>query len=234
MEILIVNDGSTDHTQCIIEWYAENYSNVISIYQENSGVPAARNTGIRKAQGDYIGFMDNDDMLHPVMIARLYGSAKKNDCDIAITSVYRITNNGYEIFIQYPLEENIAITTEDFFNMLFRIGLGYTVVVWNKLYRASLIKTYPFPVITCDDSAWTPYILSYAEKICYLNDYSYEYDRTIRKYTLVNQWLNETKEERFMTYKELTLFYLKNGNSKRMRFLKELAKNRLYCPVMLY
>lgn len=234
LELLIVNDGSTDRTQEIIDWYADNYHNVTGIYQENSGVPAARNTGIKNAKGEYIGFMDNDDMIHPDMVKRLYNSIRKNNCDIAITSVYQITNEGYKVFLQYPMEEDTMIETDDFFRMLFRIGWGVTVVVWNKLYRASLIKTHLFPLLICDDSAWTPYLMSYAEKICYRNDYLYEYDRMIRKSTLVDQWKNEEKEDRFMTYKKLTLFYLKEGNPKRRHFLKELAKRELLDAGRIY
>ena len=227
LEIIIVDDGSTDHTPEIIDWYAEKYVNVVVIHQENGGVPAARNTGIKHAKGEYIGFMDNDDMLHPDMAKRLYNSAKKNNCEIAITSVYQITNNGYEVYVQHFLKEDTAISVDAFFRMLNAAGWGYSVVVWNKLYRSSLVKERLFPLILCDDSAWTPYILSYADRICYLNDYSYEYDRIIRHSTLVDEWRSESKEDRFMTYKNLTLFYLENGNPKRIGLLKECAKKDL-------
>lgn len=90
LEVIIVDDGSTDHTLDMLKWYAEEYSNVIVIHQENGGVASARNTGIKHARGEYIGFMDNDDMIHPDMIKKLYQSAKANDCDIAVTPAYQI------------------------------------------------------------------------------------------------------------------------------------------------
>lgn len=223
LEIIVVDDGSTDRTPAIIDWYGEKYSNIMVIHQENKGVAAARNTGIEAAKGEYIGFMDNDDMIHPEMMKRLYDSAKRNDCDVSTTSVYRIKQNGYEKFIQYPLEEDVAITTEDYFEK----GCLYWVVIWNKIYRASLVKAHLFPRIVADDNAWSPCVLSYADRICYLNDYSYEWDRSIRTRTQVNDWLEKSKEEYFNDFKETVLFYLENGNPKRMGLLKQLAEKQL-------
>ena len=73
--VLFVNDGSTDSTQDVIDWYSQNYPNVISIQKENGGVADARNTGIKEANGNYIAFMDNDDMIRPEMISLQIGRA---------------------------------------------------------------------------------------------------------------------------------------------------------------
>ena len=94
VEIVVVDDGSKDSTPEIIDWYVGRYDNVVAIHQENGGVAAARNTGIKQARGEYIGFIDSDDRIRPNMVERLYRSAKKNDCDMSITSVYRITEKG--------------------------------------------------------------------------------------------------------------------------------------------
>ncbi|MCM1561204.1 MAG: glycosyltransferase [Butyrivibrio sp.] len=227
LEIVVVDDGSTDHTQEIIDWYAEKYANVTAIHQENGGVAAARNTGIMCANGEYIGFMDSDDMLRPDMVGRLYNSIRKNNCDIAITSAYRIINNGYEKFLQYPMQEDVAIETDAFFDMHFTKNCMFASVIWNKLYRASLVKTHLFPLLTCEDGSWTPYILSYTDKICYLNDCSYEWDRVIRDSTTADKIQSQSKEECFEMYKDTVMFYLKNSNPKRLNFLKRLAKKYL-------
>lgn len=234
LELIIVDDGSTDHTPNIIDWYAEHYANIVAVHRENGGVSAARNTGIKYVKGDYIGFMDSDDILHPNMAERMYTSAEKNQCDIVITSAYQITKNGYEIFVQYPMEEDRVITVEDFFRQYYIREAGYGTVVWNKLYRSSLVKEHPFPILASEDEAWTPYILSFADKICYLDDYLYEYDKSIRDTTLASKLWNRSIEERFGDYKKILLFYLKNGNVKRLGLLKELAENRLDGMKMAY
>ena len=183
LELIIVDDGSTDSTPDIIEWYANRYPNILVVHKVNGGVATARNIGIERANGEYIGFLDNDDMIRPDMIMKLHGSIKKNECDIAITSVCRIVDGVSQKFIQYPMEEDVAITTDEFFSMHFTKGCMFSVAIWNKLYRASLVKQHLIPVLIGDDDAWTPYILSYSDKICYLNGYFYEWDRTIRSST---------------------------------------------------
>lgn len=226
LEIIAVDDGCTDSSPEILEWYAKKSPNVVVIHKENGGVAEARNTGIEAAQGEYIGFMDNDDMIRPEMMEKAYGSAKKNDCDIVIYSAYEITNDGYKVIIQYAIEEDRRIDVENFFHN-YIWGSGMYVVIWNKLYRSSLVKGRLIPNIRADDDAWTPYILSYADTVSYLNDYLYEWDRVIRESTQVDEWNKQLKEERFEMYKKTILFYLQKGNPKRVELLKELAKKKL-------
>ncbi len=227
LEIIIVNDGSTDRTSEILDWYAEKYNNISVIHQKNSGVPVARNTGIKRANGEYIGFMDNDDMMQPNMIERMYSSAKKNESDIVCTSAYEINTNGYEVFMRYPMQEDTAVLINDFFSMHFSTGCMFTVNVWNKLYKANLVKTHLFPTILYDDEAWTPYIFSHASKVCYLDDCLYEHDRTIRNSTLIDEWRKIPRDELFNIHRSAIMFYLENSNSPRLGLLKQLAKRQL-------
>ena len=223
VEIVVVDDGSRDRTPEIIQWYAQRYPNVVAVHQENSGVSAARNTGVKCARGEYIGFVDADDWVRPHMIKTLYQSAKKNDCDIAITSVYQITERGYSPFIWYSFPQDTAIKGDTFLQMLNAAGWGWMVVVWNKLYKATLIKSRPFPPLALgEDSAWSPCILSYADNICYVKDFSYAYDRRDPN-TLVGRRMKMSKEELLTNRRDLTLFYLENGNPERIGLLKTHA-----------
>lgn len=228
LEVIIVDDGSTDSTPNILDWYEEKYPNVKVIHQVNSGTAAARNTGIVQAEGKYIGFMDNDDMIRPDMVERLYYSAKKNNCDIAVTSVYHISNTGYEIspYSMYSVEENNAVGADRFIDIHCITAFQFPVI-WNKLYRASLVKERLMPLIIFDDEAWLPYILSFADRICYLNEGLYEYDRSFRGSTLINEWNARSSDEMFMNHKGAILFYLENGNPVRMKLLKKLALREL-------
>ncbi len=220
MELVIVNDGSTDQTQRIIDWYKERYPQVKAVSQSNGGQASARNAGIKCAAGNYIGFMDNDDMIRPDMIERLYGALIRNDCDIAMTSIYLLRNEGYEEAATYPVSEDTALSVDDFFQHYIRYAYP---VVWNKIYRASLVKEHIFAPVVYEDEAWTPYVLSYAEKICYINAHLYEFDRIIRSGTTGDRLLGRPIEERFKDHKDIIMFFLKNGNQDRKHLLKRLA-----------
>lgn len=220
LEILIVNDGSTDRTQEVIDWYKERYPQVRSVYQSNAGQAVARNIGVMHAKGEYVGFMDSDDLLRPDMIEKLYDSIIKNFCDIAMTSAYQITNEGYEVIGTYPVRENTAIPVDDFFEQY--ILYAYPVV-WNKLYRRTLVEEHPIPAVKYEDSAWTPCILSYASKVCYIDEPMYEYDRTIRNVTYMHTTMGKTQEEQYKDRRDYVMFFLRNGNPQKKNLLKKLA-----------
>ena len=171
--------------------------------------------------------MDNDDMIHPDMVKRLYRSVRKNHCDIVCTSAYEITQNRYRAFMHYPIEEDVAVTIDEYLNQHFVKNDMWTMNVWNKLYRASLVKSHLFPVLIADDEAWTPYILSWAEHICWIDGGLYEHDRIIRDSTLFDEWMKQSYEEKFRMHVNAFMFYLEYGNPKRQKLLKELARREL-------
>ena len=220
MEVIVVNDGSTDQTQKVIDWYQERYPQIKSVCRANGGQGAARNTGIQQASGRYIGFMDNDDMIRPNMIERLYDVIEKNNCDIAMTSIYLLRNEGYEEAGVYPVKENAAIPIDEFFEHYIRYAYP---VVWNKLYRAPLVKEHAFGAAVYEDEAWTPYILSYANTVSYINEHLYEFDRIIRNATTGDRLLGRPIEERFKDHRDIVRFFFEKGNQEKRDLLKRLA-----------
>ena len=85
IEIIVVNDGSTDESQAIIDTYSANYPHIIKAFKkQNGGLSDARNFGIKRATGDFLGFVDSDDFVDITMFEKLYHKAYETDSDIAI------------------------------------------------------------------------------------------------------------------------------------------------------
>lgn len=113
-ELIVVNDGSKDNSGEIIDTIAAKDKRVIAIHQENGGVSAARNMGLKVAKGKYIGFVDADDILEKDMYELLYNNAIKHDADISMCGVKRIfpdkeeQHGGEDIFKVYNQREGLS------------------------------------------------------------------------------------------------------------------------------
>lgn len=226
LEIVIVNDGSTDSTQEIIDWYSTNYPNIVSIQKENGGVADTRNVGISAAEGDYIGFLDNDDMIRPNMISTLYESIVKNKCDIAIAPLYRLVDKGYTVHCKLPFEEDKAINIDKYFEILYTPGY-YNCAIWNKLYNAQMVKSHPLGILKYEDVSWTPCILSYAKNFCFIKTPFYEWDRKTRPETFGDVLAKMPEDELLEHRRQAMMFFVENGNPQRKETLKTIAKRRL-------
>ena len=227
LEIVIVNDGSTDDTQKIIDWYDKNYENVVSIQKENGGVADTRNVGIEHAKGKYIAFLDNDDLIRPDMISSLYETAEKNGCDVAIAPLYRITDKGYTVHCKLPFEEDVPYDIDKYLEIMYTPGY-YNCAIWNKLYKASMVKEHPLcKGIRYEDVSWTPCIMSYVDKFCFLKTPFYEWDRKSRPETFGDYLAKQPEDELFEHRKQAMLFFIENGNPAKKEFMKTIAKRRL-------
>lgn len=226
LEIVIVNDGSTDSTQEIIDWYALNYKNIVSINKQNGGVADTRNVGIATAKGEYIAFMDNDDLIRPNMISCLYNSIEKNKCDVAIAPLYRLVDRGYTTHCKLPFEVDKAISMDKYFEIMYTPGF-YNCAIWNKLYKASIVKAHPLGILKYEDVSWTPCILSWMKDFCFLDTPFYEWDRKTRPETFGDVLAKMPEDKLFEHRKQAMLFFVEKGNPKRLEQLKLIAKRRL-------
>ncbi len=138
IEIICVNDGSTDGSLEILKEYAKDDSRIIVIDKENEGVSATRNKGIETARGEYIGFVDSDDWIDLNYYEVLYNAAKIQDADLAKTTV---NFNKYNNNFSPDRRRNAPVIQAYSHNKLLYIndGLG---VVWNSIYKLSYIKKY--------------------------------------------------------------------------------------------
>jgi glycosyltransferase involved in cell wall biosynthesis len=141
LEIICINDGSTDNSLEILEQYQKDDSRFIIIDQKNSGVSKARNNGLEKATGDYIAFIDSDDWINPKYFEKLIRCAEENNAELVICH-YR----EYEKFCkQKEIEDEIKISNikaEQFFGQ--SVSSWMRAYVWGKLYSKEIIKEKKF------------------------------------------------------------------------------------------
>ncbi len=144
IEIICINDGSTDESLSILDRYKNQDKRIRVFNQENKGQSAARNLGINRAQGEYIGFLDSDDFAKPEMFEKLYGNAKSNDSDITMCSIEVFNEKTQQTTEHDPYLsldifnksfENRVFSHYDCSDFLFRI----CVTPWNKIFKRELI-----------------------------------------------------------------------------------------------
>ena len=183
IEIICINDGSTDKSKDILNLFSKKDSRIKIINQVNSGVAQARNEGIKFATGDFIGFVDPDDFIEIDFYEKLYHSAIENNCDIACSSVIRENNKKKKVLIEYK-EKIIASTTKEKFELAH---LPEHCYIWNKIYkREKLLKSnIKFKRgIVYEDMIYSPVAIEQLGKIVCVPDIWYHYwnnDKSIVK-----------------------------------------------------
>lgn len=140
IEIIIINDGSTDDSYEICKGYEKKYNTVKLINQENKGLSATRNFGIRQAKGDYIIFLDSDDWLDIDLVDSVYKTLKRHELDMLVFS-YRIINQDDREISRvkpYKAKESIVLSGTDYIE---GYGKSYPTMVWSYIYsRKYLLK----------------------------------------------------------------------------------------------
>ena len=136
MEIICVNDGSTDSSAEILEEYKSRDKRIILLNQENMGQGNARNVGLKIAKGEYISFIDSDDWIDSDFFEKLYEAAKKYNADVACAEIKRPHANG-------KISNKLRFWKEDVLHTHIEKyavnNMPRQCYVWNKIYRKSEI-----------------------------------------------------------------------------------------------
>lgn len=181
IEILLIDDGSTDRCPEICDAYAKQDHRIQVIHKENGGLSDARNAGIEKARGDYLCFVDSDDYVQPTMVEHMLSEAKKNDVRLVIANLKAVDEKGYQVFEseKSPIH-NGMFTAEELLPKLYQKLGWYYIVAWNKLYHRSLFDKMRFPVGKIhEDEYIVAQIMWKARKIVCIDseEYLYIYQR---------------------------------------------------------
>ena len=193
LEILLVNDGSRDHSLAICEEYEKKDDRIHIIDKENTGVSDSRNVAMAAATGTYLQFMDSDDWLTPDATERLVTLAEMTRADLVIGDFYRVDGDHYALKSHIP-ETGVMDRRAFAEHMMEDPADFYYGVMWNKLYRRDLVEKYHLGCTTelnwCEDFLFNLAYIRRAERFCALQAPVYYYMK--RKGSLAGSQLLKT------------------------------------------
>ena len=207
LEIILVDDGSTDSSGKKCDYWMTADRRITVIHQENGGLSDARNTGLSYANGEYIGFVDSDDIIHPAMYEKLYTAMQETKSEIAGCEIFCDEAPDIEALERHSKPGKKEYTSEEALRKIIDNADVY-VTVWNKLYPKNLIEDIRFERGKIhEDEYWSYQIIAKAEKIVMLSSCYYGYRRRnnsimAQKYSLKNLDLLEARERRLKFIKE--------------------------------
>ncbi len=174
LQIILIDDGSTDNSSEIAKTYVNEFENIeYHYYEESHGPGYARNFGYQFAEGDYIIFADSDDIVRPHAYERMYKSAIENGTDMVIGAVLRFNSKNYwRSYIH-----SVAFSGEyELTHITESPELIYDTTVWNKLIKRSFWEKYDFKFlegVLYEDIPITFFLHYYANKISIINETCY-------------------------------------------------------------
>ena len=182
IEIICINDGSTDNSPQILEEYAQKDKRIKIINKRNEGVGTARNTGMEYATGEYIGFVDSDDYIDKKMYENLYTNAKSNKSDMVMCPAYVFDDNNPELIYKKPyfsLEcldkkfDNTVFDHNKTRNLIFKVN----VTCWNKIYKSQFLNEIgaKFHKMYFEDNIFFYETYLKAKRISLIRDFLYYY-----------------------------------------------------------
>ena len=215
IEIIVINDGSTDNTPAIINEFVENDNRIRMLSQENKKQGAARNKGLQIAKGEYIAFVDSDDWLDLDYIEKLYSTAKKHDADIITTNLYKHKKAYSKYNVKYN-NENIATTTKDKIKLCEDRNHRFFYVI-NKLYKKEFLDntkiTFPENKYF-EDVIFSAKTIFYANKVVSCPSTRYHYNKNTN--STVNSCKNSKKKQQDKKEAYIELHKFANENSIKL------------------
>lgn len=224
IEVIMVDDGSTDDSKHIIDKYALDFENFYAYHIENKGVTFARNYGIDLAKGEYIHFMDADDYLPCEAYEKLYNLASKYDHDIVMGNFLRFTarrtwSNVISEFVFGNIEGNMDNTS-----LMENKALTWDMFLWNKLFKRNFLNEnnirFPNQNLTFQDNLFSIQAYTYSETVGIVLDYVYfwrERGSSI-SHSIHKKWASD----RFIILNMVHDFVTNNISDKELLYYKYL------------
>ncbi|MBR1676862.1 MAG: glycosyltransferase family 2 protein [Clostridia bacterium] len=216
LQIILVDDGSTDSSNKICDEYAKQDDRIIVIHKSNGGLSDARNAGIKVADGDFIFYLDGDDYLVENGIETYIVAAESNNSALVISSFYYTYADREDVL---TLKFNDIENLSNYSAMESLVKGEIQNFAWGKLIRADIAKKHFFPLKKLfEDNYWAHYVIDDAKKITIINkplvhyrqrDNSISYTYNIKRLEILDGW-KERKKFLDDYYPKLLDIYLEN------------------------
>ena len=190
LEIILVNDGSTDHSLKICKTFRALDKRIILISQKNQGLSSARNAGIKKMRGDFFTFVDSDDFLDKSFIEELYNAIIKFNCDIAIGGT---TFEWSSRKVKKEPSITCFMPSVEIVKLFILKNDGILQSAWGKLYSSKIAYVLYFPVGKLFEDQFVMYHIVLSNSCCIVNGSTYHY-RQARMGSILNVKNNSEKK----------------------------------------
>lgn len=220
LEIILVDDGSPDACPAICDEYAQMDSRIKVVHKENGGLSDARNSGLKVAAGEYIGFVDSDDFILPDMYSVLYRACIDSGVSIAMCGRQIINEKGKAVGHRYVADRPYLLDAKEAVQSLLMTDQCDSAV-WDKLYKRELFAGVCYPTgVHYEDQNVTARLFYRAGKICHVGQALYVYRKRKESITGVSfnphsidelkqaELLKEFLDEKYPDLKKITLYFV--------------------------
>ena len=226
IEIIVVNDGTKDNSQKIIDKYVKKYPDKIKSYiKENGGQGSARNYGLKKASGEYIGYVDSDDFVEKDMYKKLYNKAKENNYDIVVCGNYNVSED-YQ-------NKNIDAFINNYNTDLENIFFGKMAVL-NKIYKRDILiknKLEFKEKVWYEDLAFTLKAIMNSNTFAFIDEPLYDY--LIREGSTMNNSNVQRNLEILDAFNDILSYIQHNKKEEYFSKIEFLAIDHIYISAIV-
>ncbi len=227
IEIVLIDDGSTDASGKICDYYSELDDRISVIHKKNEGLGVTRNVGLSVANGEYFTFVDSDDYVDVNMYEKLYNVASKNNAELAICGLTRFYNDGkkeeYPLQLKDTLYEKTSIQNELICNIVgadpsakHEALIGYSMCM--GIYSLDIVKQnnmsfFSERVYKCEDVLFKVEYFTYVSKVCAVKEpfYFYRYNNNSLTHLYREDWFERLIASYRKEFQLLEEYNIKDG-----------------------